>query len=104
MAPLDGTNYWAHMLLNHEPGDPRPDADSIGKGDRYYRFQVDLHKSIEMDDASPETLQAPAEAAAALIEERDEEIDEIVARLTPLPPSDLEGRAGFDSIQSAGFD
>lgn len=84
----DGSDYWAHMLLNHEPGDPRPVASSIGRGDRYYRFQVDLHRSIEMDDASPETLaKLLPEAAAALIEERDEEIDEIVARLTPLPAS-----------------
>lgn len=85
----DGSDYWAHMLLNHEPGDPRPDADSIGKGNRYYRFQVDLHKSIELDDSSPEALtKLLPEAAAALIEERSEEIDQIVARLTPIPPSD----------------
>lgn len=54
-----------------------------------YRFQIDLHESIEMDDASPETLtKLLPEAAAALIEERDQEIDEIVARLTPIPSSD----------------
>jgi uncharacterized protein len=81
----DGTDYWAHMLLNHEPGKPRPTGETIGRGERYYRFQVDLHGAIEMDDASPQTLNALLpEAAASLITERSDEIDAVVDRLTPI--------------------
>ena len=81
----DGTDYWAHMLLNHEPGEARPSAETVGRGDRYYRFQVELDGAIEMDDASPETLtKRLPEAAARLIEERSAEIDQLVDRLTPI--------------------
>lgn len=81
----DGTDYWAHMLLNHEPGDPPPSGEQIGRGERYYRFQVDLEGAIEMDDASKETLERRLPAAAArLIEDRSDEIGQLVARLTPL--------------------
>lgn len=81
----DGTDYWAHMLLNHEPGQPPPHPATIGRGSRYFRFQLNLDGAIEMDDASPETLaRRLPEAAAKLIEERRAEIAEIVARLTPI--------------------
>jgi patatin-like phospholipase/acyl hydrolase len=81
----DGTDYWAHMLLNHEPGKPRPSGETIGRGERYYRFQVDLHGAVGMDDASPETLnRVLPEAATALIAERGEDIDAVVDRLTPI--------------------
>lgn len=81
----DGTDYWAHMLLNHEPGEPRPSGEAIGRGERYYRFQVDLKGAVEMDDASPETLERVLpDAAAALIAERSDEIDAVVERLTPV--------------------
>jgi uncharacterized protein len=79
----DGTDYWAHMLLNHEPGEPPPSGEEIGRGERYYRFQVDLEGAIEMDDASKDTLERKLpEAAARLIRSRRGEIDQIVARLT----------------------
>lgn len=77
----DGTDYWAHMLLNHAPGKGRPKADEIGRGKRYYRFQVRLASAIEMDDASPATLGKLQQLAEELIAERDGEIKEIVARL-----------------------
>jgi uncharacterized protein len=84
----DGSDYWAHMLLNHEPGDPRPSGEAIGTGERYYRFQADLEGAVEMDDKSPETLtKVLPEAAARLIAERSEEIDVLVERLTPIGPS-----------------
>jgi Patatin-like phospholipase len=82
----DGTDYYAHMLLNHDPGEARPNAETIGRGERYYRFQVDLGQSVEMDDASETTLGKLAEVAAALIEERSEEIDALVERLRPIGP------------------
>ncbi|HET7417541.1 MAG TPA: patatin-like phospholipase family protein [Solirubrobacterales bacterium] len=84
----DGTDYWAHMLLNHEPGAPRPSAEAIGRGERYFRFQVDLDGAIEMDDASAPTLEERLPAAAArLIEARGDEIDQLVERLTPIADS-----------------
>lgn len=81
----DGSDYWAHMLLNHEPGQPRPSGEAIGRGKRYYRFQADLSRGIAMDDASPDALQRELpEAAAQLIAERSAEIDAVVERLTPI--------------------
>jgi patatin-like phospholipase/acyl hydrolase len=81
----DGTDYWAHMLLNHEPGEKLPTSETVGHGDHYYRFQVELDGAIEMDDASPETLtKRLPEAADRLIKERSTEIDQIVERLTPI--------------------
>jgi len=85
----DGTDYWAHMLLNHEPGDPRPTAEAIGHGERYFRFQASLANAIQMDDASPGTLRLLTEVAEALIEERSAEIQQIVARLKPIQASSL---------------
>lgn len=80
----DGTDYWAHMLLNHERGKGLPATGEIGHGDRYFRFQAPLANSIQMDDASSKTLKLLQEAAEKLIEERTAEIEAIVARLTRL--------------------
>lgn len=81
----DGTDYWAHMLLNHEPGKGLPGGDEIGHGERYFRFQADLREAIEMDDAGPGTLRLLTEVAEALIEARGGEIEQVVERLTPIP-------------------
>jgi hypothetical protein len=80
----DGTDYWAHMLLNHEPGEPRPTAEAIGRGDRYYRFQSDLKGAVQMDDASKATLELLTERAGELIAERGAEIDAIAGNLRPI--------------------
>jgi uncharacterized protein len=80
----DGADYWAHMLLNHERGKGLPEAAEIGRGDRYFRFQAPLAEAIQMDDASPETLQLLTEAAEELIEKRGAEIAQIVDGLTKL--------------------
>lgn len=77
----DGTDYWAHMLLNHERGKGLPGADAIGHGKRYYRFQAQLAKGIQMDDARPKTLELLAEVAKQLIAERQAEIAEVVSQL-----------------------
>jgi hypothetical protein len=83
----DGADYWAHMLLNHSPGDDLPSAESIGRGPRYFRLQVDLFEPIAMDDASKEALTvALPQAAEQLIEERGAELDEIVAKLVEAGP------------------
>jgi hypothetical protein len=74
------------MLLNHEPGEARPTAEEVGRGERYFRFQVALEGAIEMDDASWKTLhERLPRAAARLIEERRPEIEAVVERLAPIP-------------------
>jgi hypothetical protein len=78
----DGTDYWAHMLLNHHPSEGVPSRGEIGHGPRYYRLQAVLAEAIALDDASRENLTVVLPAAAkALIDERSGEIDEIVSRL-----------------------
>lgn len=83
----DGADYWAHMLLNHSPGDDLPDPATIGHGPRYYRLQVELSEAVAMDDASKKTLtETLPEAAAALIGERSAELDKIVEKLVEAGP------------------
>lgn len=82
----DGTDYWAHMLLNHHPSEGVPTRNELGRGPRYYRLQAALDEAIALDDASKENLTVVLPAAArALIDERSTEIDEIVSRLRPAP-------------------
>jgi hypothetical protein len=83
----DGADYWAHMLLNHAPGEGVPAPAELGLGPRYYRLQVKLPEPIAMDDASRETLRQRLPAAASqLIETRRAEIDAIVERLVAAGP------------------
>ncbi|HET6999098.1 MAG TPA: patatin-like phospholipase family protein [Solirubrobacterales bacterium] len=83
----DGADYWAHMLLNHHPGEGVPAAADLGHGPRYYRLQVKLAKPLAMDDASRETLSQRLPAAAReLIEKRGGEIDAIVDKLIAAGP------------------
>ncbi len=83
----DGANYWAHMLLNHAPGEGVPAAAELGRGPRYYRLQVELFEAVAMDDASEETLTVTLpQAAAQLIDERGAEIDAIVDALVAAGP------------------
>lgn len=83
----DGADYWAHMLLNHAPGNEPPGSSSVGHGERYFRLQVELKEAIEMDDASEETLTERLPAAAKqLIAERATDLDKIVERLAALTP------------------
>ncbi len=78
----DGTDYWAHMLLNHHPSETVPSREEIGHGPRYYRLQATLAEPIALDDASKENLTVVLpEAARALIHDRSAEIDTIVSRL-----------------------
>jgi patatin-like phospholipase/acyl hydrolase len=80
-------NHWAHMLLNHDPGDT-PD-EVIGAGPRYYRFQPELRAPLAMDDAGPAALAELTSTAEALIEASDQQLVEIVELLDergPLPP------------------
>jgi hypothetical protein len=78
----DGTDYWAHMLLNHVRGEKVPSREEIGHGPRYYRLQAELDGPIALDDTSEEVLtKVLPDAAKHLIDERSDEIDEIVGRL-----------------------
>jgi hypothetical protein len=83
----DGAAYWAHMLLNHAPGEDVPAPQRMGRGPRYFRLQVDLGGDVAMDDVSRRTLDVTLpDAAKRLIEERGEEIDRIVELLATAPP------------------
>jgi len=86
----DGTDYWAHMLLNHQTGDPPPTAAALGHGPRYFRLQVDIPTEVAMDDASERVLERTLpDAAKSLIDERGEDLKAIVnelASLGPIPP------------------
>lgn len=77
----DGADYWAHMLLNHSPGEELPGAASVGHGERYFRLQVELEEPIEMDDASEGTLGRLEAEADRLIARHDADIEAIVDRL-----------------------
>jgi len=85
----DAADHWAHMILNHEPGDPLPEPTEIGaKGPRYFRLQVGLRAELPIDDASKGTLEGLAAAAQELIEANDVQLTEIARRLAraePLP-------------------
>lgn len=83
----DGADYWAHMLLNHAPGEGVPAAGELGRGPRYYRLQVELFEAVAMDDASEATLTVTLpQAAAQLIGERGPELDAIVEKLVAAGP------------------
>jgi uncharacterized protein len=87
----DGTDYWAHMLLNHEPGEAPPEPSAIGHGPRYFRLQIELPVEVAMDDASKSVLEKTLpDAAELLIAERSADLDAIVDKLAnagPIPPS-----------------
>ncbi|MGH2960991.1 MAG: patatin-like phospholipase family protein [Solirubrobacterales bacterium] len=78
----DAADHWAHMILNHDPGDPFPDADEIGaNGPRYFRLQTRLETPLGLDDASPAALEGLAAAARRLIDTHDHQLTEIAGRL-----------------------
>ena len=87
----DGTDYWAHMLLNHEAGAPPPTAADVGRGPRYFRLQVDIPTEVAMDDASETVIEETLPGAAKrLIDERGKDLKAIVGKLAslgPIPPS-----------------
>jgi patatin-like phospholipase/acyl hydrolase len=86
----DGADYWAHMLLNHAPGETVPRREEMGTGPRYYRLQVKLTGPVGLDDASREVLDVALPAAAErLITQRSDQIDaivEVLAEAPPIPP------------------
>jgi hypothetical protein len=82
----DAADHWAHMMLNHEPGDPVPAGGEIGAGPRYFRLQVRLGSSYAMDDAKQERLDGLMEAGRSLIEEQDERLAQVAARLARFDP------------------
>jgi hypothetical protein len=85
----DAADHWAHMILNHEPGDPLPERDDVGaNGPRYFRLQIRLETALGLDDASAGALDRLAAAARQLIDAHDEQLTEIarrLARIEPLP-------------------
>ena len=92
----DGVDHWTHTLLN-EPPPPHVTKEEIGRGPRFYRMQVDLNRTIQMDDPSKATLDALRSAADTLVAERETELADIAERLLragpiavdPPPPSSV---------------
>jgi hypothetical protein len=86
----DAPCHWAHVLLNHFPGEDPPGPDNIGRGPRFFRWQAKLAESIGLDDASEENLHTVLpKAAEELIASRAAELDAVAERLVklgPLPP------------------
>jgi uncharacterized protein len=72
-------DHWAHMLLNHEPGQ-QPD-EPMGRGPRYWRLEPELPRAFALDDASDATLRVLSSAAEQLIEDRAAELDALAALL-----------------------
>jgi predicted acylesterase/phospholipase RssA len=89
-AMLDGqtasADQWAHMILNHRPGDAPPRPGDVGRGPRYFRIESELATDFEMDDARRKTLERLTAAAHALIEERSNDIQAIAQRLAAAGP------------------
>ena len=89
-AMLDGqtasTDQWAHMILNHQPGDPPPAREDVGRGPRYFRIESTLAADFEMDDARRKTLEALSKEAVTLIEERSDDLQAIAERLAAAGP------------------
>jgi hypothetical protein len=77
----DAADHWAHVLLNHEPGEPMALGARIGVGPRYYRFQVELPRALPLDDASPENIALLGRSADELIAERAPELEAIADAL-----------------------
>jgi uncharacterized protein len=84
----DAAHHWAEVLLNHEPGQAVADPARMGRGPRYWRFQVPLERSRGLDDASAASLAELEEAAGRLLAEREDELRQLAGRLArsePLP-------------------
>jgi patatin-like phospholipase/acyl hydrolase len=86
----DGADHWAHMLLNHPQGEGAPAPEEIGRGPRYFRFQVRLDPPVALDDAGERALEVTLpEAARRLIGLQGAELDQLADRLFaagPIPP------------------
>ena len=80
----DAAHHWAHMLMNHDPGDELP--AELGRGPRYFRLDPPLPQPIALDDAGPAELEAMSTAAAGMIAERRADLDEVASVLTRAGP------------------
>ncbi len=89
-AMLDGqtasADHWTHMIVNHEPGDPLPKVESMGRGPRYFRIEAELRDDLEMDDARKETRDKLTARAEELIEERGDDLQAIAGKLAAAGP------------------
>ncbi|MGH2922790.1 MAG: patatin-like phospholipase family protein [Solirubrobacterales bacterium] len=81
----DAAHHWADVLLNHEPGHAVIAPPEMGRGPRYFRFQVPLPGARSLDDATKASLKQLEEAASRLISDRDAELGELARRLAAGP-------------------
>lgn len=78
----DAADHWAHVLLNHPPGEPMPATSRLGAGPRYYRYQALLTERLPMDDAGSENIAKLRESGAALVAAREPELEALAEALT----------------------
>jgi predicted acylesterase/phospholipase RssA len=70
----DAAHHWAHVLLNHEPGEPVSGPPEMGAGPHYYRYEVGLREPLPLDDASEANIELLEQCADALIAAREDEL------------------------------
>lgn len=70
----DAAHHWAHVLLNHDPGEAVSASAEMGAGPRYYRYEVGLREPLPLDDAGPANIDQLEECADALIAARGDEL------------------------------
>jgi len=70
----DAAHHWAHVLLNHRPGEPLARAAEMGTGPHYYRFELELRRPLPMDDAGEANVRRLHECADILIAQRGAEL------------------------------
>lgn len=82
----DSTDHWAHILLNHIPGNEVARGPEMGAGPRYYRWQVELARPLPLDGVKPEDIARLRAAGEALIADREQELAAVAAALAAGPP------------------
>ena len=73
----DAAHHWAHVLLNHEPGEQMESAEALGAGPHYYRYEVELTEPLPLDGVSDANIAQLTECADALVDARSDELEAI---------------------------
>jgi uncharacterized protein len=77
----DAAHHWAHVLLNHSPGQALAPASERGAGPNYYRYELELRRPLPMDDAGAANIRHLEECADLLIARRDDELSALAKAL-----------------------
>jgi uncharacterized protein len=77
----DAAHHWAHVLLNHSPGQALAPAAERGAGPNYYRYELELLRPLPMDDAGAANIRHLEECADLLIARREDELSALAKAL-----------------------